>query len=85
MAKIRPTFSEENNNKILRELCAEARQKIWKKDQTRQFAIGKEVFIKNSKKENKAIQDPEKNSKEIVKRIVKINLRKIELVNACFQ
>ena len=54
MSNIRPKFVEKDFNTVLRELCSEARQRIWKKSPNTQFLINGKTY-KKQEEFNKAI------------------------------
>ena len=46
MCNMRPDFSKEQLNKVLRELCSEARQRVWEKEQDYVFEVGGKKLTK---------------------------------------
>ncbi len=59
-------FSNELNTKVLRELCAEARQRVWRQDSSFVFRV-------NGQDLKKPIHDPSKPNKRLSKKIVTSN------------
>ena len=51
MSNIRPKFTKEEFNKVLRELCSESRQKIWKKNPQQVFEINGKKLMKQEEKQ----------------------------------
>ena len=51
MCSLRPEFSKEQMNKVLRELCSEARQRIWEKEPDYIFEVGGKRLTKSVKVE----------------------------------
>jgi hypothetical protein len=49
MCTLRSDFSQAQMNKVLRELCSEARQRIWEKEPDFMFEVGGKKLCKNVK------------------------------------
>ena len=67
MATNRKDFSSSDSNTVCRDLCSEARQRIWEKDETVEFVISGKTFKKippkkRSKKDKKSSDDSNSSS-----------------------
>ena len=58
MANIRPKFAKQEFNTVLRELCCDARQRIWKKSSETEFLINGKIYKNKKKKENFINNEP---------------------------